>query len=569
VASPIAQNPSVTFPSLIDQFAKRVGSRTALECGATHLSYLELWERMNHYARWAQSQQLGPGDVVCLLMENCVDYPAVWLGITYAGAAVSLVNCHLKGEPLRHSIELVHPRSIIVSSSLYSNLTSLRGGFISTTAIWVHGDNIPNRLRIDSDLGHEGRMGPLRQRPTILDTALYIYTSGTTGLPKAARVSHFRIMQWSHWFAGLLGIAQTDRLYNCLPMYHSAGGVVGTCAPFVAGGSVVIRPRFSASEFWNDIVEYDCTLFQYIGELCRYLLASPQHPQETSHRLRLCCGNGLSGAIWKDFQDRFRIPRIVEFYAATEGTLSLYNCEGKPGAIGHIPLFLAHRFATELVKFDVDSGLPLRGADSFCVRADIGEAGHAICRIGEPAPGSFEGYSDSTETESKILRSAFAEGDTWYMSGDVMRKDRRGFYYFVDRVGDTFRWKGENVSTAEVADVIAHCPGISEAVVFGVSVPHTDGRAGMAAVIPDQHFDLGEFHHAIAERLPAFARPIFLRVLPAIELTGTFKPQKQRLKEQGYDPKLIPDPLYFEDSGVFVSLDASLFERIQSGAVQM
>ena len=568
LTAPIAQNPSVTFPSLIDQFAKRFGSATALECGATRLSYFELQERMRHYERWAQSQQLGPGDIVCLLMENCADYPAIWLGISRTGAAVSLINCHLKGEPLLHSIELVSPRSIIVGANLYSNLASMGDACISTGAIWTHGRDIPGQRRIDGDLGHD-RLNPICHRSTVFETALYIYTSGTTGLPKAARVSHFRIMQWSHWFAGLLGIEKTDRMYNCLPMYHSIGGVVATCAPLVAGGSVVVRPRFSVSEFWSDISEHDCTLFQYIGELCRYLLASPPHPQETSHRLRLCCGNGLSGAVWEDFQGRFRIPRIVEFYAATEGSLSLYNCEGKPGSVGRIPSFLGHRFAIELVKFDVDSGRPLRGVDGFCVRVSIGEPGHAISRIGGSGPGGFEGYSDRTETDNKILRDVFAEGDAWYMSGDIMRKDRRGYYYFVDRVGDTFRWKGENVSTAEVSDVVARCPGIAEAVVFGVHVPHTDGRAGMAAIIPDLHLDLREFHRALGQRLSAFARPVFLRVLPAIELTGTFKPQKQRLKEQGYDPTITSDPLFFDNGVEFVSLDASLFERIQSGAVRV
>jgi fatty-acyl-CoA synthase len=524
---------------------------------------------MQHYTRWAQSQELGPGDIVCLMMENCVDYPAVWLGITRTGAAVSLINSHLKGVPLLHSIKLVSPRAIIVNANLYSNLALVRDDTMTTIPIWTHGGNVPNRRRIDVDFGDEHRLKPYHQRPTIRDTALFIYTSGTTGLPKAARVSHFRIMQWSHWFAGLLGMAQTDRMYNCLPMYHSVGGVVATCAPLVAGGSVVVRPRFSASEFWSDITEYDCSLFQYIGELCRYLLASPQHPLETKHRLRLCCGNGLSGAVWQDFRERFRIPRIVEFYAATEGPLSLYNCEGKPGAVGRIPSFLAHRLAIELVKFDIDSGQPLRGADGFCVRVSVGEAGHAISCIGEPGPGGFEGYIDRTETNNKILRGAFVEGDIWYMSGDIMRKDRAGFYYFVDRAGDTFRWKGENISTAEVANVIAHCPGISQAVVFGVRVPHHDGRAVMAAVISDQNFDLGEFHRAVEDRLAAFARPTFLRVLPAIELTGTFKPQKQRLREQGYDPTQISDLLYFENGGEFVRLDAALFERIQAGAVRI
>ena len=217
--------------------------------------------------------------------------------------------------------------------------------------------------------------------PTIGDTALYIYTSGTTGLPKAARVSHFRLMQWSHWFAGLIDTQSSDRIYNCLPMYHSVGGVVATGAALVNGGTVVLRRRFSASSFWADVVESRCTIFQYIGELCRYLVNSPPRPHETDHQLRLCCGNGMRADIWEKFKSRFRIPRILEFYAATESNFSLYNCEDKTGAIGRIPSFLAHRFPVALVKFDVEAGEPIRNEQGLCVRCSPNEAGEAIGKI--------------------------------------------------------------------------------------------------------------------------------------------------------------------------------------------
>src|SRR6185312_15812830 len=258
--------------------------------------------------------------------------------------------------------------------------------------------------------------------------------------------SHHRLMQWSHWFAGLMGITPADRLYDCLPMYHSVGGVVATCATLVGGGAVVVRERFSASRFWQDVREERCTIFQYIGELCRYLTASPAGPgDEAVHSLRLACGNGLRGEVWKEFQSRFRIPQILEYYAATEGTFSLYNCEGRVGSIGRIPPFLSHRYPVALVRSDPASGAPVRDAEGRCIPCDPGEAGEAIGQIALCAgsPGArFEGYADAEATRRKVLRDVFQPGDAWYRTGDLMSRDAQGFYYFVDRIGDTFRWKG-------------------------------------------------------------------------------------------------------------------------------
>jgi fatty-acyl-CoA synthase len=372
-------------------------------------------------------------------------------------------------------------------------------------------------------------------------------------------------------FAGMMDIAPSDRMYCCLPMYHSIGGVVAVGAPLVAGASVFIRERFSASRFWDDVSERGCTLFQYIGELCRYLAAAPPHPRERAHRLRLACGNGLRREVWEAFQSRFAIPQILEFYAATEGSFSLYNAEGKPGAIGRIPPFLTHRFPVALVKFDVETGAPARGPDGFCVRCVPDEPGEAVGKIADGSSGRFEGYTDAEASAKKVLRNVFAEGDAWYRTGDLMRRDRAGYFYFVDRIGDTFRWKGENVSTGEVEEVIAACPGVAEVVVYGVAVPGAEGRAGMAAIVPGDGFDLAQLRRHLAGRLADYARPVFLRLRDGIATTGTFKPQKQQLAADGYDPAATDDELYCDDraQGAYIRLDTKLHGDIEAGKIRL
>jgi fatty-acyl-CoA synthase len=409
---------------------------------------------------------------------------------------------------------------------------------------------------------------------TIVDPALYIYTSGTTGLPKAANVSHFRIMQWSHWFAGMMDTRPSDRMYNSLPMYHSIGGVVATGAVLANGGSVFIRDRFSASQFWDDIVQQNCTLFQYIGEFCRYLVNSPPHPLEKEHRIRLCCGNGLRLDVWPEFQRRFSIPQIFEFYAATEANFSLYNFEGQPGSIGRVPSFLAHRFPLVLIKFDVETAEPIRNGDGFCVLCSTNEVGEAISRIdnGDSSlAGRFEGYTDREASERKVLRDVFVKGDSWFRSGDLMRRDREGYFYFVDRIGDTFRWKGENVSTAEVGAILSQCSGVSQAVAYGVTITGAEGRAGMAAIVAADDFDLAILQKYLNDHLPEYARPCFVRIRSELETTSTFRPKSQNLAREGFDPSRIADPIYFNDRGqhVFVRLDDELYERIQSGNIRL
>jgi fatty-acyl-CoA synthase len=333
----------------------------------------------------------------------------------------------------------------------------------------------------------------------------------------------------------------------------------------------VLRERFSASGFWQDVVAERCTLFQYIGELCRYLLASPPQAEESQHALRLACGNGLQRDVWLQFQQRFRIPQILEYYAATEGNFSLYNCEGRVGAIGRIPPFLSHRVPVALVRFDVNTAAPARDDSGRCVRCAPGEVGEAIGQITDASGATrFEGYTDGEASANKVLRNVFTVGDSWYRTGDLMRQDAQGFFYFVDRVGDTFRWKGENVSTTEVAAVLAVCPGVTDVAVYGVAVPGADGRAGMAALVVTPEFNLGEFHQRLAA-LPSYARPVFVRITRSLELTGTFKLRKQQLVLEGYDVRNVPDAVYLDDTAGqrYVPLDRTMHTQLLAGKLRI
>ena len=572
--APIERDPSLTLPVLIGRLAVRFGDAPALLSTEAALTYRSLAAACNRYARWGLERGIAAGDTVCLVMANCPDYLAIWLGLSGIGVTVALINTNLRGELLAHSMNLVAPRYVIVGATLCSAVSEVRTRLPASLECWANGPGGGDLPRLDLAIASLPGDAPEPSRfraPSLTERALCIYTSGTTGLPKAANVSHLRLMQWSHWFAGLIDVQPEDRMYNCLPLYHSVGGVVATGATLVGGGAVVLRERFSASDFWQDVVAERCTLFQYIGELCRYLLNSPTQPEETRHQLRLACGNGLRAEVWIEFQKRFHVPQILEYYAATEGNFSLYNCEGQPGAIGRIPPFLAHRVPVALVKFDVDSGAPARDASGHCIRCAPGEVGEAIGQIlGESGVTRFEGYTDAQASQKKVLRHVFAPEDVWYRTGDLMRQDAQGFFYFVDRVGDTFRWKGENVSTTEVEEVIASCPGVSEVAVYGVAVPKMDGRAGMAALVVGKDFDLRQLRQAAA-RLPSYARPLFLRIVPAIELTGTFKLRKQELARIGYDIGRVTDALYIEDSArqAYVPLDTDVYQRLQAGALRL
>ena len=548
----IGADPLRTLPRIVAELAELHDEAPALVGPGGDMSYRALGETVARYARWAREQDVRAGDVVGLFAPNRTDYMAAWLGISQIGGTVALVNANLTGSSLVHCLDLVGSKHMIVAAALSDAFASVLPRLTVRPRIWLLGEG---------DLGEPlaARLAGLDRRPlapndgpavALGDTALLIYTSGTTNLPKAARITHHRVLAWSEWFAGLLGTGPDDRMYNVLPMYHSVGGIVATGATLLGGGTVVVRERFSAGRFWEDVTRERCTLFQYIGELCRFLLASPEHPLERSHGLRIATGNGLRADVWERFRDRFAIPEILEFYAATESTVSLYNVEGKVGALGRVPPLMRHRSPAALIRVDPESGVPERGSDGLCMPAAPGEVGELVGRVSDdPArlAERFEGYTQADESHRKLLRDVERPADRWFRSGDLMRQDSAGFFYFVDRAGETFRWRGENVSAGEVCDVIRRVPGIRDVAVYGVAVPGQEGRAGMAAIVIGPDFTWAGLRDALAANLPGYARPLFVRVCDELERTDTFKVRTGALARAGYDPRLCADPVFAAD----------------------
>jgi fatty-acyl-CoA synthase len=565
------RDPHRVLPRVVADWARSYGDAPALVSDRERFSFRDLEKRMNQYSRWALAEGIQKGDSVALMMGNRPEYFVIWLGLIQVGAIVALFGSDLRAPAVSHALRTAGAHRIIASAECADVCRSAAAALVERAEIWIHGSREGETRSIDlraAAASGDALTGDELRPVTLSDRALRIFTSGTTGLPKAAEVSHRRLVTWIHWFAGLAGLTASDRLYNCLPMYHSVGGVVAVGAPLVFGGSVAIAERFSARGFWDDVTRWECTAFQYIGELCRYLLAAPIHPAERSHRVRIAIGNGLSPEAWRPFIDRFGPLRILEFYASTEGNVWLYNVEGKIGSVGRAPPYVAVRDLIALVRFDYGSQIPDRGPDGFCIRCSDGEVGEALGRIGKEPGARFEGYSEEVETERKTLRDVFKPGDAWMRTGDLMRRDTDGFYTFVDRIGDTFRWKGENVSTSEIESVLRACPGVEDAVVYGIVVPGADGRAGMALLKIDGKFDLDALSVRL-EILPRYSRPLFLRIASRIEITETFKAKRRAYVDQGFDPEGIEDALYVFDGQrqAFVVLDMERYAAIRDRAI--
>ncbi|TPX71462.1 hypothetical protein SpCBS45565_g01128 [Spizellomyces sp. 'palustris'] len=422
----------------------------------------------------------------------------------------------------------------------------------------------------------------LKAQVCIDDPAVLIYTSGTTGMPKAAVVSHGRHYLGGSVFATAYHVKNTDRIYCCLPLYHSSAAVIVMGMSFRTGATVILAKKFSASAFWDDCRRHNATAFQYIGELCRYLLNQPPKDNDKQHNVRLAIGNGLRPDIWMAFRERFGIKEIGEFYASTEGNTTLFNWNHGPdgaGAVGHAGPLMRLLMTLRLVKLDIVTEEPARTPDGFCVKAGFDEPGELI---GEIIPGDprrdFKGYhGDKKATEKKVMRNVFKQGDMWFRTGDVLRMDQNGYYYFMDRLGDTFRWKGENVSTTEVQEAILTYPGVKEANVYGVPIPEQDGKAGMGSLVVDDSFDIKGLAAHLGKTLPKYAVPIFLRIQESITVTATFKHLKHTLRQEGYNPNAVKEPLFYQpqalnlpvaDSNGYVPFGKSEFEKLIAGATK-
>lgn len=549
------------------------------------VSYLKYNAMANRVAHWGLSIGLGQGDVVALLMLNRPEYLAVWGGLSKIGVITALINTNLQGHQLAHALDAASTRRMIVGSECLEAWSSLddESAVGLETFVWSDSSRdaepvpIPTgAVDLDPVLAAQSDVNPDREHRSEIragDPHVFIYTSGTTGLPKAAKMSQMRFA-----FTGLAGVlnglSKGDVIYCALPLYHSAGGAMAVTSALRAGGAIAIRRKFSASHFWDDIVRYDARAFQYIGEFCRYLLYQDPVTAEGKHRLKFCVGNGLRPDIWEEFQSRFGIPRIAEFYGATEGNVVLMNADNKVGAVGKRPPALVS--PPLLVRYDVEEDTHVRGNDGLCIECKPDEVGELLGEIPSnpnTSTGRFEGYTSKEATEKKILRDVKKMGDTWFRTGDLLRCDAEGYFYFVDRIGDTYRWKGENVSTQEVAEALSVDPGIDLCNVYGVEVEGEEGRAGMAAVVLGEgvEFDGRAIYALATVSLPSYARPVFVRIQSKPELTGTFKLRKVDLQREGWDPATLSDPLYVRDdaASTYVAMTPALRDAIQRGEMRI
>ena len=552
---------------------ERWRDRPAITFEGKTLTYGEFDAMANRYAHWAKNAGLRRGQAVALFMPNRTEFIAVWYGLSKVGVVTALINNQLAGAPLAHCLNISGANHIIVDSETSPVFEAAKGLVERPLQQWVlgpaHGDqrDLVQALKSCSQLPPDRSV---REGMTASETALLIYTSGTTGLPKAAKIPHTRAQLYLRAFAGATGARPTDRIYVALPLYHATGGFCAVGSALLNGGSIVLKRRFSASQFWGDVIAEGCTMFVYIGELCRYLVNHPEVPEETRHKLRLAFGNGLRPDVWPTLKRRFRIPDILEFYGSTEGNVSLFNWDGREGAIGRVPSWLKARFNIRLVQYDQEAGIVERAANGLCIECGAGQVGQCIGKIGSEVRSDYSGYLDKAASESKILQNVFERGDAWFATGDLMKSDADGYFYFVDRIGETFRWKGENVSTSEVAEQLLAFPGVDEATVYGVQVEGADGRAGMAALVMNGPFDVKAFGEHVAREMPPYAQPLFIRLLPALDTTGTFKIRKVDLVSDGYDPNRIKGVLYFKDpKRGYVKLTKSVFERLQAGAFRI
>ncbi|XP_073329010.1 long-chain fatty acid transport protein 2-like [Pagrus major] len=539
-------------------------------------TYRQADELSNKAARVFLQSGLKQGDTAALFLGNEPMFLWLWLGLGKIGCSAAFLNYNIRSRSLLHSFACSGAKALVAAEELQDAVEEVLPSLLEEQVkVFILADRCRTAdVQSFKDKMNQASSDPiskdLRSHLTMRSPAVYIYTSGTTGLPKAAVVTHSKLWALSK-FPSVAGVKSTDVLYDSLPLYHSAG-FIGFTATIDKGMTLALRNKFSASQFWDDCRKYNVTVIQYIGEIMRYICSTPKKHNDRSHKVRLAIGNGIRPDVWREFISRFGNINVREFYGATEGNFSLINYSNKIGAIGRHTFLHKKFFPYALIKFDIDAGKPLRDSAGFCIEADKGEPGLLVCKITATTP--FFGYArDLQQTEKKKLHNVLKKGDLYFNSGDLLTVDDDNFIHFQDRVGDTFRWKGENVATTEVADALTLLDCIKEANVYGVEVPGQEGRAGMAAVTlrEGQSFDsAGVFKH-VEKFLPAYARPRFLRIQSSLDVTGTFKYLKMKLVKEGFDPNQITDPLYFLDDKDkdYVPLTLDVFNSVTSGKIKI
>ncbi|GFS03074.1 long-chain fatty acid transport protein 4 [Elysia marginata] len=539
-------------------------------------TFTQAYQYSNRVANFLHEEGFRKGDVVAIFTENCPEYVPLWLGMSKIGVVAALINFNLKDMPLIHCIQASRAKALIFASNLSDALKTVRPQLPSHTVYYCL-DQAGSSDCPAVNLAQRITQYPDYEPPALdgkcSDPLFYVYTSGTTGLPKAAVISNIRYCYMAYGVELFFGLRPQDVNYISLPLYHTAGGILGTGQAVLRGSTIALRNKFSASQFWTDSVKYNATCAQYIGEICRYLLAQPPRPEEQQHLVRVMFGNGIKPQIWPQFQQRFGVKLIGEFYGATEGNCNIVNFENKVGAVGFTTRIAPFLYPITLVKVDPSTNNIVRDSSGVCVLAKPGEPGELVGKIvkGNPVR-EFDGYLDSKASSKKIITDVFRKGDQAFSTGDILVMDDYGYMYFRDRTGDTFRWRGENVSTNEVEAVISNAIGLNDAVVYGVEVPGNEGKAGMAAIVDEKgEVDVNKLGASLARSLPPYARPLFVRFIPVADTTGTFKLSKTKLRDEGFDVQHVRDPMFFLNpkTKLYEPLTDTVFRDIQAMSIRL
>lgn len=531
---------------LLEQHAILQPDHIAIRYQQETITYKQLNERANRLAHLLMGQGIRSGDTVAVMLENRPETLIAVLATVKLGAIASMINTSQRGEVLEHSIKLVSPRVLLVGEELLDNLSTVEKDLPLSLKANLYYVRDSGRLPCPADyqdLEEACARMPLRNPTTTRDVRMhqpcyYIFTSGTTGLPKASVMSHYR------WFKSMAGMGlasmklrKSDVLYVSLPLYHNNALTVSLAAVLGAGACIAISRKFSVSRFWDEIREHGATGFCYIGELCRYLLNTAPQTTDRKHNIRVIIGNGLRPDIWMEFKQRFGIRHINEFYGASECNLVFTNALNLDMTAGLCPL------SYNIVAYDIENDAPLRDGKGFMLPVKKGGTGLLITEVTDKQP--FEGYTDADASAKKLFRDVFKKGDCWFNTGDLVLNQGFKHVAFADRLGDTFRWKGENVATTEVESILMEHPDIEHAVVYGVEIPHSDGRAGMAALTlrPGARPDWAGITRHLKDKLPLYAIPLFLRLRAQEEVTGTFKYRKVELKNEAYHLAQVTEPV--------------------------
>ncbi|WP_394651294.1 long-chain-acyl-CoA synthetase [uncultured Acinetobacter sp.] len=557
-----------------EKAVKRNPDGAALLFEDERYTYQELNEWANQIAHYYLSLGARKGDVIAVMLENRSELLATVIALAKIGVTIALVNTSQTGKVLSHSINLVKPIALIFGDEVHHCIDEIRADLnINEDRFHWFADQATRQdvgtaphgyMNLAEQIDHFPKFNP----PTThtvqgKDGLFYIYTSGTTGLPKAVIFTHSRWTLAYGTYGHVLDLNPDDVMYVTLPLYHATGIVVCWCGVIAGSATLALRRKYSTSAFWKDVQKFNASAIGYVGELCRYLMDAPATELDRSHRVTKMIGNGMRPNIWDKFKQRFGVDEILELYASSEGNVGFSNIFNFDNTVGFSPTPYA------VIAFDKEKNEPIRDKDGFCQKVKTGEVGLLVGKITRRSP--FDGYTDPEKNKAVILKNVLKKGDAYFNTGDLVRDIGFRHAQFVDRLGDTFRWKGENVSTTEVENMLCEHDKIVEAVVYGVEIPHTNGRAGMAAITLADHAelndqDLSHMASTFKKCLPAYAVPVFLRVQETVETTGTFKYQKNKLKEQAFDPNKTEERLLvlLPGESAYCDVTKDIFDNIQA-----